>query len=34
MGSCEPDSSEQGPVAVSCEHGNELSGYTKGGEFH
>jgi hypothetical protein len=25
--------SEEGPVAGSCEHGNELSGSLKGGEF-
>jgi hypothetical protein len=23
----------QGPVAGSCDHGNEPSGYIKGGEF-
>jgi hypothetical protein len=25
--------SGQGTVASSCEHGNEISGSTKGGEF-
>jgi len=25
--------SEEGPVAGSCEHGNEASGSVKGGEF-
>jgi len=25
--------SEQGPLAECCEHGNEPSGSTKGGEF-
>jgi len=25
--------SGQGPVATPCEHGNEPSGYIRGGEF-
>jgi hypothetical protein len=35
VGRCGLDSSGtgQGPVAVSCEHGNETSGSIKGGEF-
>jgi hypothetical protein len=35
MGSCGLDScgSEYGPVAGSCEHGNEHSASIKGGEF-
>jgi len=35
LGGCGQDvsGSGQGPVACSCEHGNESSGYMKGGEF-
>jgi len=35
IGNCGLDtsSSGQGPVVSSCEHGNEPSGSTKGGEF-
>jgi hypothetical protein len=35
MGECGLNSSGrgEGPVAGSCEHGNEPSGSTKGGEF-
>jgi hypothetical protein len=35
MGKCGVDSSGSGwgPVAGSCEHGNEPSGSIKGGEF-
>jgi len=35
MGYCELDTSDsgQGPVAGFCEHGNEPSCCTKGGEF-
>jgi hypothetical protein len=34
-GVCKLDASDsgQGPVTDSCEHGNELSGCIKGGEF-
>jgi len=28
-----PSGSGQGPVASSCERGNELSGFIQGGEF-
>jgi hypothetical protein len=35
VGGCGPDSSGsgQGPVAASCEKGNEPSGFIKGGKF-
>jgi len=35
VGRCELDSSgsELGPVAASCEYGNDPSGSTKSGEF-
>jgi hypothetical protein len=33
MGVCELDSSEQGPVMGSCEHGNEPSSTLKYYEF-
>jgi hypothetical protein len=35
VGSCgvNVSSSGQGPVAGSCEHSNEPSGYMKGGKF-
>jgi hypothetical protein len=29
----EPSGSGHGPVAGSCEHGNQLSGSIQGGEF-
>jgi hypothetical protein len=34
-GKCELDASDSGqePVACSCKHGHELSGYVKGGGF-